>query len=76
VAHPAARERTARQWITRGKLTAARFGIRIGYRIRRADFDDFYRRRTLSTAITRELTGAGGVSSSTAQRWNGIGHPG
>jgi hypothetical protein len=41
-----------------GGLRAAKFGTRIGYRIKRADYDDFLRRRTLTAAIARQLLGS------------------
>jgi hypothetical protein len=43
-----------RGWIRQGLLPASKFSTRIGYRIRRADYDDFLLRR-LTTAITRHL---------------------
>lgn len=54
-AHIGANEQTVRQWILQGELRAAKFGTRIGYRIKRADYDDFLRRRTLTSAIVRQL---------------------
>jgi excisionase family DNA binding protein len=50
-----AREQTVRGWIKSGELKAARFGTRIGYRIRLADYDDFLRRRTLTGVIAAHL---------------------
>jgi excisionase family DNA binding protein len=50
-----AREQTVRGWIKSGELKAARFGTRIGYRIRLADYDDFLRRRTLTGVIATHL---------------------
>jgi excisionase family DNA binding protein len=50
-----AHEQTVRGWIKTGELKAARFGTRIGYRIRLGDYDDFLRRRTLSGAIAAHL---------------------
>lgn len=61
-AHIGANEQTVRQWIRQGELRAAKFGTRIGYRIKRADYDDFLRRRTLTTAIARQLLQASAVS--------------
>jgi excisionase family DNA binding protein len=54
-AHVGAHEQTVRLWIKRGELKASKFGTRIGYRIRRGDYDDFLRRRTLTTVIARQL---------------------
>jgi excisionase family DNA binding protein len=48
-------EQTVRGWIKIGELKAARFGTRIGYRIKRSDYDDFLRRRTLTGAIAAQL---------------------
>jgi len=50
-----AHEQTVRSWIKNGDLKAARFGTRIGYRIRLGDYEDFLRRRTLTGAITTHL---------------------
>jgi excisionase family DNA binding protein len=50
-----AHEQTVRSWIKSGELKAARFGTRIGYRIKRSDYDDFLRRRTLTGAIAAHL---------------------
>ena len=50
-----AHEQTVRGWIKRGELKAARFGTRIGYRIRLGDYEDFLRRCTLTGAITAHL---------------------
>ena len=50
-----AHEQTVRSWIKSGELKAARFGTRIGYRIKRSDYDDFLRRRTLTGVITAHL---------------------
>ena len=56
-----AHEQTVRGWIKSGELKAARFGTRIGYRIRLGDYEDFLRRRTLTGAITAHLlTGSSG----------------
>jgi hypothetical protein len=44
-----------RGWIKTGELKAARFGTRIGYRIRLGDYEDFLRRRTLTGAIAAHL---------------------
>ena len=46
-----AHELTGRGWITTGELNAARFGTRIGYRIKCSDYEEFLRRRTLTGAI-------------------------
>jgi excisionase family DNA binding protein len=54
-AHIGAHESTVRGWIRQGELKASKFGTRIGYRIRRADYDDFILRRTLTNAIARHL---------------------
>ena len=50
-----AHEQTVRGWITTGELKAARFGTRIGYRIRLGDDEDVLRRRTLTGAIAAQL---------------------
>jgi excisionase family DNA binding protein len=50
-----AHEQTVRGWIKTGELKAARFGTRIGYRIRLGDYEDFLRRRTLSGTIAAHL---------------------
>jgi excisionase family DNA binding protein len=50
-----AHEQTGRGWITSGELKAARFGTRIGYRIRLGDDEEFLRRRTLTGAIAAQL---------------------
>ena len=50
-----AHEQTVRGWIKSGDLKAARFGTRIGYRIRRGDYEDFLRRHTLTGAIAAQL---------------------
>ena len=50
-----AHEQTVRHWIKTGELKAARFGTRIGYRIKRSDYEDFLRRRTLTGAIAAHL---------------------
>jgi excisionase family DNA binding protein len=50
-----AHEQTVRGWIKTGELKAARFGTRIGYRIKRTDYEDFLRRRTLTDAIAAHL---------------------
>jgi hypothetical protein len=48
-------EQTVRGWIWNGKLKAAKFGTRIGYRIKWSDYEDFLHRRTLTGAITAHL---------------------
>ncbi len=53
--HIGAHEQTVRGWIHSGELKASRFGARIGWRIRRADYDAFLRRRQLTSAIARQL---------------------
>jgi excisionase family DNA binding protein len=53
--HIGAHEQTVRGWIHRGELKASKFGTRIGWRIRRADYDDFLRRRQLTGTIARQL---------------------
>lgn len=53
--HIGAHEQTVRLWIKRGELKASKFGTRIGYRIRRADYDAFLIQRTLTTFIERQL---------------------
>jgi excisionase family DNA binding protein len=50
-----AHEQTVRHWIKSGELKAARFGTRIGYRIRLGDSEEFLRRRTLTGAIAAQL---------------------
>ena len=50
-----AHEQTVRHWINTGELKAARFGTRIGYRIRLGDYEEFLRRRTLTGAIAAQL---------------------
>jgi hypothetical protein len=44
-----------RGWIKNGELKAARFGTRIGYRIKWSDYEEFLRRRTLTGAIAAQL---------------------
>jgi excisionase family DNA binding protein len=53
--HIGAHESTVRLWIKAGDLPASKFGSRIGYRIRRADYETFLRRRSLFGAVTRQL---------------------
>jgi hypothetical protein len=53
--HIGAHEQTVRGWIKTGELKAARFGTRIGYRLRLGDYEDFLRRRTLGGAIATHL---------------------
>jgi excisionase family DNA binding protein len=53
--HIGAHEQTVRGWIRSGELKASTFGTRIGYRIRRGDYDEFLRRRQLTGAIARQL---------------------
>jgi excisionase family DNA binding protein len=48
-----AHEQTVRAWIKTGELKAARFGTRIGYRIRLGDYEDFLSRRATTSAISR-----------------------
>jgi excisionase family DNA binding protein len=50
-----AHEQTVRGWIKAGELKAARFGTRIGYRIKCTDYEEFLRRRTLTGAIAAQL---------------------
>jgi hypothetical protein len=50
-----AHEQTVRGWITSGERKAARFGTRIGYRIRLGDYEDFLNRRATTGAISRLL---------------------
>jgi excisionase family DNA binding protein len=61
-AHIGAHEATVRGWIRQGLLPASKFSTRIGYRIRRADYDDFLLRRRLTTAITRHLLSAPAIT--------------
>lgn len=66
-----AHESTVRHWIHTGQLTASKFGTRIGYRIKRADYDAFLDRRTLTSVITAQLlrsTALAGESSSAPLR--------
>jgi excisionase family DNA binding protein len=56
--HIGAHEQTVRGWLHRGELKASNFGTRIGWRIRRADDDDFLRRQ-LTGAIARQLLSLG-----------------
>jgi excisionase family DNA binding protein len=53
--HIGAHEQTVRLWIKRGELKASKFGTRIGYRIRRADYQAFLTRRSITSAISRHL---------------------
>jgi excisionase family DNA binding protein len=53
--HIGAHESTVRLWIREGDLQAHRFGSRIGYRIRRSDYEAFLRRRSLLGAVTCQL---------------------
>ena len=53
--HIGAYKQTVRGWIHSGELIASKFGTCIGYRVRRADFDAFLRRRQLTGAIARQL---------------------
>jgi hypothetical protein len=50
-----AHEPTGRGGITTGERNAARFGTRIGYRIRLGDDEDVLRQRTLTGAIAAHL---------------------
>ena len=54
-----AHEQTVRGWIHSGELKASKFGTRIGWRVRRADYDDFLRRRQLTGAVARQLLALG-----------------
>ncbi|MCB0067619.1 MAG: helix-turn-helix domain-containing protein [Caldilineaceae bacterium] len=54
-AHIGASEYTVKEWIKRGELTASKHGSRIGYRIRQSDYEAFLARRTLTSAISRQL---------------------
>jgi excisionase family DNA binding protein len=56
--HIGAPEVSVRGWIRQGELKASKFGTRIGYRVRRADYDDFLLLRRLTAAITRQLLSA------------------
>jgi excisionase family DNA binding protein len=58
-AHIGAHESTVRGWIKSGELKAHKFDTRIGWRIKRRDCDDFLNRRTLSSAISRQLLQVG-----------------
>jgi excisionase family DNA binding protein len=55
-------EKTVRRWIHSGELSASRFGTRIGYRIRQADYEAFLRRRRLREAIVQEVLGQSGAA--------------
>ncbi len=57
--HIGAHEQTVRGWIHSGELKASRFGTRIGWRVRRADYDAFLRGRQLTAAIARQLLALG-----------------
>jgi excisionase family DNA binding protein len=57
-AHVGAHESTVRAWIKTGELRATKFGARLGWRIRRGDYREFLRRRTLAGAVARELLAA------------------
>ncbi len=57
--HIGAHEQTVRGWIHSGELKASRFGTRIGWRVRRADYDAFLRGRQLTAAIARQLLSLG-----------------
>ena len=50
-----AHEQTVRHGITARELKASKFGTRIGYRIKRSDFEAFLDRRTLTGAIAAQL---------------------
>lgn len=50
-----AHESTVRHWIRSGELKASRFGSRIGYRIRRGDYEAFLAQRSLKGVITAQL---------------------
>lgn len=56
--HLGANEQTVREWIKRGDLKAAKFGSQIGYRIKQSEYDAFLTRRTLKSAISRQLVAA------------------
>ncbi len=64
--HIGAHEQTVRGWIHRGELRASKFGTRIGWRIRRADYDEFLRRRQLTGAIARQLLTLGATKLDSA----------
>ena len=50
-----AHEQTVRHWIKSRELKAGKFGTRIGYRVKRSDFEAFLDRRTLTGAIAAQL---------------------
>ena len=50
-----AHEPTLRGGITSGEFKAAKFGTRIGFRIKCSDYEEFLRRRTLTGAIAAHL---------------------
>ena len=50
-----AHEQTVRHWIKTRELQASKFGTRIGYRIKRSDFEAFLDRRTLTGALAAQL---------------------
>jgi excisionase family DNA binding protein len=60
-----AHEQTVRGWIKTGELKAARFGTHIGYRIKRSDYEDFLRRRTLTSSIAAHLLKAAATALDT-----------
>ena len=53
--HIGAQEGTVRTWIREGELPDSKFGSRIGYQIRRREYEAFLRRHSLVGAITRQL---------------------
>jgi excisionase family DNA binding protein len=53
-----AHESTVRLWIKRGELKAYKFDTRIGWRIKRRDYEEFLNRRRLTSAISRQLMSA------------------
>lgn len=58
--HLGATEPTVREWIKRGELQAIKFGSQMGYRIKQSEYDAFLARRTLASAISRQLLAAAG----------------
>jgi excisionase family DNA binding protein len=63
-----AHEQTVRHWIKTRELKASKFGTRIGYRIKRSDFEAFLDRRTLTGAIAVQLLQVSGISPESSPR--------
>ena len=56
--HMGVNEQTVREWIKRGELQASKHGSRVGYRIAKSAYDAFLAKRTLTSAISRQLLAA------------------